>query len=201
MTTPHTPTRIAVVSAGLRAPSTTRSVAEAIARELRGAGDEVDLPVIDLRDHAHAVVDALLTGFPAGPLVEVVEQTYAADALVVVTPTFAGSYAGLLKSFVDILEPDRLRGKPVLLAATGGTERHSLMLEFALRPLVVQVGLRPVPTAVFAATADFASGAEGGLAARIRRAAGELVDALSGHREQTSPDPFAQVTPFADLLR
>ena len=54
--------------------------------------------------------------------------------------------------FFDVLDDQALAGKPVLLAATGGTERHSLVLDFALRPLFAYLKALPVPTGVYAAS-------------------------------------------------
>ena len=90
---------------------------------------------------------------------------------------FSASYSGLFKTFVDVLEPGILDGKPVLIAATGGTARHSLVLDHALRPLFSYLHAVVVPTGVFAASEDFGSTDEGHLDKRIRRAAGELAGA------------------------
>jgi len=141
-------------------------------------------------------------------------------AVVAISAVDPGSYSGLFKSFFDVLEPDALVGKPVLIAATGGTARHSLALEFALRPLFAYLRATVAPTGVFAATEDWASGdvasgdvASGdvgggatnggvtsGLAARIDRAAGELVGLLLGSSTPAPEDPFEDVTPFERLL-
>ena len=120
-----------------------------------------------------------------------------------VTPVFAASYSGLFKTFFDVLEPEVLDGKPVLVAATAGTPRHSLVLEHALRPLFSYLHAVVVPTGVFAATDDFG---HPGLEARIERAAGELA-ALVGkvdptaRRHRTVEDELAEPTPFEELLR
>ena len=79
----------------------------------------------------------------------------AADALIAVSPIFSGSYSGLFKTFFDVLEPETLAGKPVLIGATGGTARHSLALEHALRPLFSYLHAVVVPTAVYAAPEDW----------------------------------------------
>lgn len=162
--------RVVVLQAGLRMPSTTRMLADELARAL-GATGAVEVTVVDLRDHAHPIMDAMLSGFATGDLQTVLDAVATADGMVVVTPTFQGSYSGLFKSFADLIEPGSLSGKPVVMAATGGTERHSLMLDFALRPLMAHLGAEPVRTAVFAATGDFGSGE---LTGRAQRAAGEL---------------------------
>ena len=119
------PVRIAVVSAGLSQPSSTRLLAGKLAEATAGqlpAGTEVI--TIELRDLAHDIVNALLTGFPAPALREAIEQVVSADALIAVTPLYSGSYNGLFKSFFDVLDPGALAGKPVLIAATGGTARQ-----------------------------------------------------------------------------
>ena len=103
---------------------------------------------IELRDLAHDSVNALLTGFPGPALAEAIAQVTGADAVIAVTPLFNGSYSGLFKSFFDVLDPDALRGKPVLIAATGGTARHSLALEHAIRPLFSYLRTVTVPTAL-----------------------------------------------------
>ena len=114
--------------------------------------------MVELRDLAHDLANALLTGFPAGDLRDAVERVVRADGVVAVTPTFNASYSGLFKSFFDVLEPGALTGKPVLLGATGGTARHSLVLDHAMRPLFAYLQSLVVPTGVYAASADWGSG-------------------------------------------
>jgi FMN reductase len=117
-----------------------------------------------------------------------VDAVTEADALVVVSPTFSASVSGLFKSFLDIFEANALPGTPTLLAATGGTERHSLVLEHALRPLLIYLGASPVRTAVYAATSDFGGEGAGRLRARIVRAGREVGEAVLDRRRR-SGDP------------
>jgi FMN reductase len=88
-----------------------------------------------------------------------VEQALAAveqaDVLVVVTPVFRGSYTGLFKHFFDFIDQDALIDKPVLLAATGGSERHALMIDHQLRPLFSFFQARTLPLGVYATDQDF----------------------------------------------
>src|SRR5687768_13156008 len=154
-------TTLAVVSAGLGQPSATRLLADrlaAAASRALGAGAVVE--TVELRDHAHAMVDATLTGFPAGAFRAAVETVTGADGLIAVTPVFNASYSGLFKTFFDVLEQGALDGMPVLLGATGGTARHSLALDYALRPLFGYLRAAPVPTAVYAASEDWAGGGD-----------------------------------------
>jgi FMN reductase len=195
-------TRIAVISAGLSVPSSTRLLADRLAdATVRAAHEPVEVDAIELRPLAHPLADHLLTGFATGELADALETVRRADALIVVTPVFSASYSGLFKTFFDVLEPGTLEGKPVLVGATAGTARHSLVLEHALRPLFSYLRATVVPTGVFAASEDLG---DRGLDDRIDRAAGELVALLHGtarRRTRTVEDEFADPTPFEDLLR
>jgi FMN reductase len=198
---------LTVVSAGLGVPSSSRLLADrltaATTAALRERGGTPQVQVVELRDHGHELVDAVLTGFPGGGLRDAVDAVVGADGLIAVTPIFNASYSGLFKMFFDVLEQDSLARRPVLIAATGGTPRHSLALEHALRPLFAYLGAATVPTAVFAAAEDWGSGdgqTEPGLAERIERAAGELAEAVIRAGSSTPVDPYADPTPFEELL-
>jgi FMN reductase len=200
---------LAVVTAGLSEPSSTRLLADrltgAVTAQLRSAGHDVLVEVVELRPLAHALADTMLTGFPSGDLSAAISTVTRADALIAVTPIFSASYSGLFKTFFDVLDPSALEGKPTLVAATAGTPRHSLALEHAVRPLFTYLHAVVVPTAVFAATADFA---DRRFAERVDRAAGELAALLAPRAGGTprpaggtsSADPFEDVTPFDQLL-
>jgi FMN reductase len=204
---------IAVVHAGLGQPSSTRLLADrmsgATARELEALGHDVTVEVIELRDHGHAIIDAMLTGFPTGELAQAVETVTQADAVIAVTPLFTTTYSGLFKSFVDILDKEALTGMPVLLGATGGTPRHSLALEYSMRPLFTYLRADVVTTSVFAATDDWAQAADttgrdsGGssLPQRIERAGRSLAGLVFARGEHNKPaDPFSSTPSFLDLL-
>lgn len=179
--------RILTLTAGLSTPSSTRMLADqltAAARaSLEAAGTEVETSTIELREHAHDLTDALLSHFPGERLRPVVEAITGADAVIAVTPIFNVGPSGLFKLLIDALDKDLWRGKPVLLGATAGTARHSLALDFAIRPMFAYLRAEIVPTAVFAASADFggASASEASqdpLVERARRAGGELAAML-----------------------
>lgn len=206
--------RVAVVSGGLSQPSSTRlladRLAEATAAALRDLGEDVQVDVVELRTHAHALADHLLTGFAPAPLEEAIGTVTRADGLVVVSPVFSASYSGLFKTFFDVLDPEALAGTPVLLGATGGSARHSLVVDHALRPLFAYLRATTVPTGVFAATEDF--GADTHLAARVHRAGGELAALVAGTRPAAAgtrrtaalpaaDEEFGEVVPFEQLLR
>jgi FMN reductase len=197
---------VAVVTAGLSQPSSTRLLADrlaaAVTERLAALGEDVLVEVVELRALAHALADNLLTGFPDGELEAAIRTVEEADALVAVTPVFTASYSGLFKTFFDVLDKDALTGKPTLVAATAGTPRHSLVIEHALRPLFSYLHAVVVPTGVFAATEDFGSTAAGRLQERVERAAAELAALLASSALPSAPrhDPFTDVRPFEELL-
>jgi FMN reductase len=196
---------LAVVTAGLSQPSSTRLLADRLAeatdRALRLHDEAVTVEVVELRDLAHDLTNHLLTGFPSEGLAGAIDTVTRADAVIAVTPVFSASYSGLFKTFFDVLDKDALAGKPVLAAATAGTARHSLVIDFALRPLFTYLHAVVVPTGVFAASEDFGSTAGGTLADRVDRAARELADLVVGSRPAGPVDPFENPTPFEQLLR
>jgi FMN reductase len=195
---------LAVVSAGLRVPSSTRLLADRLTAasvdSLRLRGVEADREVIELRDHAHDLTNHLLTGFPGASLRTAIDTVTEADGLIVVSPIFNASYSGLFKTFFDVLDADALPGKPVLIAATGGSARHSLALEHALRPLFAYLRSVVVPTAVYAATEDWGGDHARALSDRIERAAAELATLVAAREISRRVDPFDEPTPFAQLL-
>jgi FMN reductase len=197
---------LALVSAGLSVPSSTRLLADRLAdattAALRERGVEVRTEIVELRDHARDLADHLVTGFPNTALRPVLDTVASADGLIAVTPIFSASYSGLFKTFVDVLDRDELAGTPVLLGATAGTARHQLALDHALRPLFAYLHATVVPTGVFAAAEDWgAAGVSRELGERIARAGGELADLVAARAPRTAvSDPFAGTPSFTDLL-
>ncbi|RWR05639.1 NAD(P)H-dependent oxidoreductase [Paenirhodobacter populi] len=114
----------------------------------------------DLSDDARAKVEALI----------------AADALVVATPIYKGSYPGLFKHLIDLIDPFAFVHKPVLIAATGGGDRHALAVEHQLRPLFAFFEARVLATAVHLSDRDFLDGKPAAPAAlaRLSRAVEEF---------------------------
>jgi FMN reductase len=200
------PRSVAVVSAGLSQPSSTRllagQLADAAVRALAADRERAEVVVIELRDLAHDVVNGLLTGFAGAQLQKAIDSVIGADALIAVTPIFTASYSGLFKSFFDVLEVGALAGMPTLLGATGGTARHSLALEHAIRPLFSYLRADTVPTSVYAASADWGpgTGENQALSQRIGRAGAELARAIERSDRPARRDIYAEPVPFEQLL-
>jgi FMN reductase len=188
--------RIAVISAGLSNPSSTRMLADrllaATARELAERDIEITADVFELRDYAHDITNNLLTGFAPTALESMINTVVSADALIVVTPIFSTSYSGLFKSFIDVLDPDALRGKPVLIGANAGTARHSLAIDYAIRPLFAYLHADAVSTGVFAASADWGGSGDqvATLSSRVDKGARELAEAIARRSPVVDADPF-----------
>lgn len=189
--------KLAVISAGLSQPSSTRMLgdrlADATVARLREHGAEVEVTTVELRDVASDIMNNMLTGFASPKLEAVIDAVTGADGLIAVTPIFTTSYSGLFKSFFDILDNRSLTDMPVLIGATAGTARHSLALDYAIRPMFTYLHAVVVPTSVFAASEDWGSGADTvkTLPDRIDRAAGELVPLVIASERSTSVrDPF-----------
>ena len=142
--------RIVVISAGLSTPSSTRQLADRLTSDaasiLAERGIEVEVQVFELRDLAHDITNHLLMGFAPPKLQEALDAVSSADGLIAVTPIFTTSYAGLFKSFIDVIDPQALTDLPVLIGATGGTPRHSLAIDYAIRPLFTYLHAIPVTT-------------------------------------------------------
>jgi FMN reductase len=197
--------RITVLSAGLGVPSSSRLLADQLAasaeRQLAAAGYAVTVDVVELRDLSVDIANNFVTGYAAPRLAEVIAGIGAADGIIAVSPVFSASYSGLFKSFIDVLDPKSLEGKAVLLGATAGTDRHQMVLDFAMRPLFTYLRTRVAATAVFAGPQDWGNNDGGGspLSARIDAAAGEFAALLRGAQPQQKPAPMESV-PFEQLL-
>ncbi|WP_457100531.1 FMN reductase [Microbacterium sp. P5_E9] len=188
--------RIAVISAGLSNPSSTRMLADRLAasavKQLAERGIETEVDVFELRDYAHDITNNLLTGFAPPALESMIDAVVSADAIIAVTPIFSTSYSGLFKSFIDVLDPDALTGKPVLIGANAGTARHSLAIDYAIRPLFAYLHAEAVATGVFAASSDWGGSADrvAPLSERVDRGARELAEAVARREPVAGSDPF-----------
>jgi FMN reductase len=193
---------VVVITAGLSQPSSSRLLADRLAQSVSNAlgelGENADITVVELRDHAKDLANHFVSGFPAPKLAAVLQKVTEADAVIAVSPIFSASFSGLFKMFFDVLEVDALADKPVLVGATVATARHSLALEYALRPLFTYLHAIVVPTAIFAAPEDWAS--ENVLAERLARAGDELARLIT-NRPASSRNGDAEVVPFERLLQ
>jgi FMN reductase len=183
------PKRLVVISAGTGNPSSTRQLTDRLAQKsldlLEKAGTPATISVIELGPLAVDTARAAVAGFPGEELKEAIDRLAAADAIIAATPIYKAGVSGLFKTFVDVLDNDLIVAKPVLLAATGGTARHALVIDDQLRPLFAYMRALTLPTSVYAAPEDWATTE---LGTRIERAATELAVMVRAGVEQQIAD-------------
>lgn len=146
--------RVVGVSGNLRRPSNTRVLVE-MGVEQTCSKYSLEGEVFDILD---ALPDLAVTadGRPtSAKLSAILKAIEEAGVLVVGSPTYKGSYTGLFKHLFDLVDPAKLAGTPVIIMATGGGERHALMVEHQLRPLFGFFNAHTMPNAVYAAERDF----------------------------------------------
>jgi FMN reductase len=175
---------LVVISAGTGNPSSTRQLADRLAQKsldlLEGTVSTIELGPL-AADTARAAV----AGFPGETLQDAIDKLASADAVIAATPIYKAGMSGLFKTFVDVLDHDLLVAKPVLLAATGGTTRHALVIDDQLRPLFAYMRALTLPTSVYAAPEDWGTTE---LGTRIERAATELAVLVRAGVEQQIAD-------------
>jgi FMN reductase len=138
-------------------PSRTRTLVEAIAaRAAERHG--VQTQVFDLLDAMPELGAALMRKDAQGKAAAVLDAIEAADALVVGSPVYKASYTGLFKHLIDLLTPEKLAGKPVIVTATGGSDHHALVIEHQLRPLFGFFGAATIATGIYGSDRDFTDG-------------------------------------------
>jgi FMN reductase len=183
------PKRLVVVSAGTGNPSSTRQLTDRIAQKsldlLQGSEMPTLAHVVELGPLAVDIGRATIAGFPSEQLQAAIDRLAAADAIIAATPVYKAGISGLFKSFVDLLDNDLLVAKPIVLAATGGTARHALVIDDQMRPLFAYLRALALPTSVYAAPEDWGASELGD---RIERAATELAVMLRAGVERQVAD-------------
>jgi FMN reductase len=183
------PKRLVVVSAGSGNPSSTRRLTDRIAQKsldlLRQTGTPATANVIELGPLAVDTARAAVAGFPGEQVQAAIDRLAAADAIIAATPIYKAAISGVFKTFVDVLDNDLIVAKPVLLAATGGTPRHALVIDDQMRPLFAYLRALTLPTSVYAAPEDWGATE---LGRRIERAATELAVMVRAGVEQQIAD-------------
>ena len=142
------------ISGGITQPSRTKALVESIvikaSHKFHSQGDVVDVAQI-----AHVLGSTISFDSFAPPLADAYEKLNQADLIVIATPIYKASYTGLLKHFFDLVDPKQIAGKVAILAATGGSDQHALVLEYQLRSLASFFGLYTVPTTIYVKDTDF----------------------------------------------
>ena len=184
--------RLAVVSAGISDPSSTRLLADRTAERVIALaardGHAVTVSVIELREISADISTALVSGLITPKLQQAITILGEADGIIASTPVHKAGPSGLFTSFFGVLDNDLLIAKPIVLAATAGTARHALVADEAMRPMFAYLRTMTAPTSLFAAPEDWSDPA---LDTRIDRAGRELVLLMeSGFADQIKDESW-----------
>ena len=152
--------RVVGFSGNVHRPSRTRTLVEAVIAQIvaRRGGQPIETTVYDMLDVMPELGLAMSGPQLPAKLEAVIERIATADAVVVGSPVYKGSYTGLFKHFFDLIEPQRLAGLPVVLTANGGGDRHALVVEHQLRPLFGFFSSHTIATSIYASERDFTDG-------------------------------------------
>jgi FMN reductase len=172
------------VSDRSRTKALAQAIADALAERL-----PIQLRVLEIHQIAPSIGVGTLSQDlpPAGrAAVQAIEN---ADLVIAVTPVYKGSYSGLFKHLFDLVHPEALVDRPVLLAANGGSPRHALVVDHQLRPLFAFFRALTVPSAIYATESDFDGYTVGSeaLQARIAEAVDQAARLLLSRREEPAP--------------
>ena len=200
-----------VISAGMGTPSSSRMLgdrlAEATVKAMTAGGTPTpEVKVLELRDLAVDLATYYSSHVPTKTLQAAFDLVGTASGVIAVSPVLNAGVSGLIKLFFDLLDEGVLKGRPVLMAATGGTARHSLAIDQTMLPMFFYLKAAVAPTGVFAATDDWGtSAAEGGrhdqsgLMRRVQRAGTEFAELIERNPAVDYADEFANVPDFASL--
>jgi FMN reductase len=186
--------RIVGIAGNITRPSRTRALIDAILSEaaLRGLGETEAFDVVDAGPELGMAVSRETAAPHLDRILSAIERS---DVLVAATPVYKASYTGLFKHLFDLLDRKVLEGRPVLLAATGGSDRHALVIEHQLRPLFGFFGASSLAISLYAVNSDFLGSGElaPAMKARIDRAVDEIAALSSPVRRVGRPSVVASV--------
>ncbi|MSS12407.1 FMN reductase [Bifidobacterium tsurumiense] len=205
--------KIVAIHAGVSTPSTSSMLTDRIIGATRSALEKdsriASVSVYALRPLVNDIALASVGGPISNALQEIIDALREADGAIVVTPVFQSSYSGLFKSFFDILPENTMRDLPVVMGATAGSVRHSLVTELAMRPLFAYLKALPTTLAVFAASEDFGASVPDGdatdtaspLVSRINRAGKEFARFIESFPRKAPVDAMSDFAPMESLLK
>jgi FMN reductase len=179
--TPLAVPKLVGIAGSFNRPSKTYALVENVAARI---GEQYGFAstIYDLHDVGPSLGAALWRKDLDETAKRVVDDIVSCDALIIGAPTYKGSYPGLFKHLIDLIDPHELRAKPIIITATGGGDRHALMVEHQLRPLFGFFMAHTLPTAVYASDRDFTDYrvSSEALSSRIGEVVGELAAFFPG---------------------
>ncbi len=149
--------KVVVVSGSWKTPSKTRTLTDAVADALQ-KHRPIETIKIDLAEVGSQIAQLTTTSDADPKLTSLFSAVASADLLIVGSPIYKAAYTGLFKHFFDLIDPQALISKPVLLTATGGSLHYALVLEHQFRPLFSFFRAQTLPNTVYAVESDFENG-------------------------------------------
>ena len=152
---------------------------------MQAGGSGVESELINLADCRVAFADGRPPEQYKDDTVSIVGRVVEADAVILASPVYRGSFTGALKNLLDHLPIEALAGKPVGIVAMGATNHHYLGVDWHLRDVLAWFGAMVLPTSVYLLSSDFV---EGNLSDEAKRDLSSLMQALFKLKE-ISPAP------------
>ena len=115
----------------------------------------IQMETINIRDLDIVLCDGRDPALYEGDTKILIDKIVAADALILGTPVYRGSYTGILKNVFDVIPNDSLVGKPVGIVVTGSTEHHYLAIEHEIKPLLGFFHAHALPGGVYLTSQHF----------------------------------------------
>ncbi|GAA5030920.1 FMN reductase [Microbacterium fluvii] len=183
------PLRVVGVSGSLHAPSKTTTLVRAVLDEVAGRS-AVETRLVEIAEIGPALAGALTRSALPAEVEDALRAIETADLLVVASPVYRASYTGLFKHLFDFVEQYALVGQPVLLAATGGGDRHALIIDHQLRPLFGFFQALTLPLGVYASAGDFEGAAlrEGPVRERVAQAVARALPLIEQSAQQRTSE-------------
>jgi FMN reductase len=149
-------TRIAIIVGAVTPPGRLNGAINGAAQRARDAGHEVD--VLELNALRLDFADGRPAAEHDDDSARVIETVSNAEAVLIASPVYRGTFTGALKNVIDLLPPDALYSKPTGIVAMGGSQHHYLGVDFHLRDVLAWFGALVAPTSVYLAGSDFSDG-------------------------------------------
>lgn len=146
--------KVAVLCGSLQRPSRTLILCEALLAKI-GEHRTITPHVIEISQIGRVIGSCLQRGELPAEMQAHLAAVENADVVIAASPVYSATYTGLFKHFIDFMGMDALAGTPTLLAATGGSPLHGLVIDQQLRPLMAMKQALTLPLGVYATEADF----------------------------------------------
>jgi FMN reductase len=169
--------RLIGISGSLTGSKTSKAVHEVLAAAKR-LSPSIQTELLDLKDYDVEFVTGKPLTYYNSDTWKVVQTVSEADFLVIGTPIYQASITGALKNLFDHLAVDVFKSKAVGVLTTGGSDKHFLVAEYQLKPIISYLKGTTPASSVFVHSNDFNEDNE--IAApivleRIEKLAGELI--------------------------